>query len=213
MLDHLRHLLAEDPTLTSFGLPGGLSIWLFRNTQKVFEWAGNAKDDWQMGEAPLLRMQIVSILDYLDGLSYVQHDAPGQEVSVSTRIAQIPLLQLQPDLIHPAYLAHIGRHLLAMRKAPGISEEKSKLVDRIIASLNQVAVWLKMVHDDAKQLVTLNNRDLLQPSSLVILNRLAQEALFAFVGRMDLSTNQVQKGVAQISLDIQQLSSFEVKVY
>ncbi|HXZ06080.1 MAG TPA: hypothetical protein VEH81_14695, partial [Ktedonobacteraceae bacterium] len=31
VLDHLRHLLAQDPKLKAVGLGGGLDIWLFRN--------------------------------------------------------------------------------------------------------------------------------------------------------------------------------------
>src|SRR2546422_5572940 len=40
LLDHLRHLLSQDPKLTLVGLGGGLDIWLFRNTTKILEAAG-----------------------------------------------------------------------------------------------------------------------------------------------------------------------------
>ncbi len=43
VLQHLRHLLADAPELTPLGLHGGLDIWLFRNTQKILEWAGSAR--------------------------------------------------------------------------------------------------------------------------------------------------------------------------
>src|SRR5436190_19174470 len=44
VLQHLRHLLADAPELTPLRLYGGLDIWLFRNTQKILEWAGSARD-------------------------------------------------------------------------------------------------------------------------------------------------------------------------
>src|SRR5262249_11016125 len=54
VLTHLRHLLAEAPELQEVGLHGGLDIWLFRNTQKVLEWAGSARDDWETQDTALL---------------------------------------------------------------------------------------------------------------------------------------------------------------
>src|SRR5207248_7987532 len=44
LLDHLRHLLAKDPDLEPLHLPGGLDIWLYRNTQKIMQYSGSAKD-------------------------------------------------------------------------------------------------------------------------------------------------------------------------
>ncbi len=47
VLDHLRHLLAQDPTLKKAGLDGGLDTWLFRNTLKILEWSGSARDAYK----------------------------------------------------------------------------------------------------------------------------------------------------------------------
>src|SRR5437868_4893425 len=47
VLDHLRHLLAEDPKIAPKGLHGGLDFWLLSNTREVLQWAGNARDAWQ----------------------------------------------------------------------------------------------------------------------------------------------------------------------
>jgi hypothetical protein len=35
LLDHMRHLLAKDPTLQAVGLQGGLDLWLDRNAEKA----------------------------------------------------------------------------------------------------------------------------------------------------------------------------------
>jgi serine/threonine protein kinase len=45
LLDHLRHLLAKDPTLETLHLHGGLAFWGYSNTQKIQEWAASARDD------------------------------------------------------------------------------------------------------------------------------------------------------------------------
>ncbi|HXX77473.1 MAG TPA: serine/threonine-protein kinase, partial [Ktedonobacteraceae bacterium] len=47
LYDHIRHLLADDPKVKAAGLTGGLDIWLYRNTQKILEWAGSARDQWR----------------------------------------------------------------------------------------------------------------------------------------------------------------------
>src|SRR5207245_10427218 len=47
LFDRLKHLLSQDPKLKLIGLGGGLDIWLFRNTTKVLEAAGSARDAHQ----------------------------------------------------------------------------------------------------------------------------------------------------------------------
>jgi len=72
LLDHLRHLLAQDPTLQEIGLTGGLDIWLYRNAGKILEWASAARDDWAGGQqTALLHRQIIRIVDDLDGVAAV----------------------------------------------------------------------------------------------------------------------------------------------
>ena len=107
LLNHLRHLLASDPTLNLLGMPGGLDIWLFRNTQKVLEWSGSARDDWSLQNTGLMHRQFIRILDYLDGLSYVQNDVPvDSPVLVNARLARVSLLEF--DVQH-----QVPRHRLS----------------------------------------------------------------------------------------------------
>ena len=49
LLDHVRHLLAKEPTLEDHGLHGGLVIWLERSTSNLIEWSTSARDDWRTG--------------------------------------------------------------------------------------------------------------------------------------------------------------------
>ena len=50
LYDHIRHLLSDDPKVKAAGLTGGLDIWLYRNTEKILEWAGSARDFLEIQE-------------------------------------------------------------------------------------------------------------------------------------------------------------------
>jgi eukaryotic-like serine/threonine-protein kinase len=51
------------------------------------------------------------------------------------------------------------------------------------------------------------------PSSLAVLNDMVTQANYAFMGRNDPSTGQLQSGVAQIYLNVQKMATFDVKPY
>ncbi len=213
MLDHLRHLLASDPTLDKYGLPGGLNIWLLRNTQKVFEWASSARDDGPSGQTDLLHRLVVRILDYLDGLAFVQQDAPGEPVEVNSKFAQLPLLPLQMDNNHPPYLTHVGLHLSTIKLSPDLSPEKSRLIDQLTTALNQVNAWLMQVHNDAKQLVTMSSQQLSQPSTQALLNDMLTQASYAYSGQANTSNGQIQSGAQWIYSNVPRLATFSVTTY
>jgi len=116
LYDHIRHLLAADPTVLEAGLSGGLDIWLYRNTQKILEWAGSARDAQPSGNVDFIHRQLIRIMDYLDGTSYTQlaQDLPGQPVlAPNPTIAKIGLLTFDAEKqTVPGYLYHIGvKHL------------------------------------------------------------------------------------------------------
>src|SRR3989454_2695643 len=81
-LDHIRHLFYKETKVAVLGLPGGLDIWLFRNTEKLMEWAVAARDDYntQGTNADQMRVLFISMLDYLDGTPNVHIDVPGHPV-------------------------------------------------------------------------------------------------------------------------------------
>src|SRR5437588_9924918 len=116
LYDHIRHLLAADPKLQGVGLSGGLDIWLFRNTEKILEWSGSARDGWKnksADSAAFIRRQLTRVLAYLDGASYLQTDLPGVPLLVNTTIATVALLEFNVQTqAPPGYLYHIGtKHL------------------------------------------------------------------------------------------------------
>ncbi|HEY7416843.1 MAG TPA: hypothetical protein VH593_16775, partial [Ktedonobacteraceae bacterium] len=98
LLSHLRHLLAQDPTLQANQLPGGLDLWLTQNVEKVAEWASAAQGDWHgtqtsAGDIDQLHRQMLRTLDYLDGAFYVWRDVPaGSPWLVDPQASKIGLL-------------------------------------------------------------------------------------------------------------------------
>lgn len=212
LLDHLRHLLASDPTMQSLGLPGGLEIWLFRDVQKVLEWAGSARDDWSVPNTPFMQRQFIRILEYLDGLRNMQRDLPsGTPVLVDPRIAQAGLLEF--DTQHqepPGLLYHIGTHLRGLVQSPGASSAQQQLATRIDTAINRVQALLEQVHLDAKKLFAMSAAQLVQQSALSILDDMVTNAQLAFTGQFDTSTSTIQNGATQIHYAIAMLATMDV---
>jgi hypothetical protein len=214
LLDHLRHLLAADPTLESFHLQGGLDIWTYRNTQSIFQWAGDARDAWSAQNFTLLQQKVVSILDYLDGSKFVQQDVPsGTPIEADPQISQIGLLQLHANQDPPGYLYHIALHLNGVLSSPGSTQYQRNLAVQINTGVDNVNGWLGQVRQDAIQLVNMSNDQLASQSTLSKLNDMVTQANNAYMGLTNPSTNQLQVGVSQIYRDIQLLATFDVKPY
>ncbi len=219
LLDHLRHLLAQDSMGMDMGLGGGLDIWLFRNTTKILEEAGSARDarkgctsDPNNAACAFVHRSLVRILDYLDGSTYVQADVPsGTPVLIDPTVARVALLEF--DVAHqqpPGYLDDIGTHLREITISPGVTPAQRTLAIRITQAINNVQGWLEAVHTDAVTLEKMNNSQMSQPGALSILNDLFTQANHAFVGQFDPNTSTVKEGVAQIHNNIQGLATFDV---
>lgn len=214
VLAHLRHLLAADPTLDGLKLHGGLGIWLVRNVEKVQEWAGSARDYWTTKDTNLMRDQLIRILDYLDSTTYAGQDVlSANPVIVDQRIAKVALLEFSPDQQPPGYLTHISRHVQGVISAPGATTNQRNLASQIYTDLNNATEWLTQVRKDAKLLVNLPDAQLLSQNSRSILDDMAAQALYAYVGQLDLSTNNVREGVIQIYYHLAAMASFEITQY
>ena len=214
LLDHLRHLLASDPMLQAEELPGGLDIWLFRNTQKILEWAGSARDDWSPQGVGILRRQTIRVLDYLDGATYVASDVPiDTPFLVDPQIGRVALLEF--DVQHqepPGYLYHIGLHLQGLISSPGATAEQKHLAVQIDTALSKVRALLEKMRQDAKQLVFMTDAQLLQPKAFTLLDDMVKQAQDAFVGQLDPTTGEIQNGITQIHYAIQRLATLEVTI-
>jgi serine/threonine protein kinase len=215
LLDHLRHLLAIDPTLEALHLHGGLNIWTYRNTQSIQNWAGSARDGWSKKDFALIHRQVISILDYLDGTKLVQQDVPsGTPILANQQIAQVGLLEIKPGQSGPpAYLYHIALHLDGVLSSPGSTPYQRNLATQINTGINNVNGWLGQLRHDAIQLARMKDAQLALPSSLALLNDMVTQSTNAYQGRNNPATGQQQIGVAQIYRLVQLLAAFEVKPY
>lgn len=215
LLDHLRHLLATDPTLEALHLHGGLNIWTYRNTQSIMHWAASARDARNKQHFTLAHRQIISILDYLDGATLVSQDVPpGTPMFADPLIAQVGLLEIKSGQQGPpAYLYHIALHLNGVLSSPGATQYQRNLAIQINTGINNENGWLGQLRHDAVQLAHMNNTQLALPSSLALLNDMVTLSNSAFNGRNDPSTGQKQIGIIQIYRLVQLLATFEVKPY
>jgi hypothetical protein len=216
LLDHMRHLLAQDPKLKEAGLAGGLDIWLFRNTLKLLEQAGSIRDAHKNGEVDFIRRQLVRMLNYLDGEQYVRteklpSDLPA--IMIDKNIARIGLLEFDPQQNPPPYLKHIGNHLRETVSLPGVTPTQRELAITINKALNNVKVWLEAVHKIAAQLIQMSREELLADSTLPLLDDLFTQTNFAFVGQIDPNNSQIREGVVQIHYNTLRLATFEIKPY
>lgn len=214
LLDHLRHLLATDPTLEAHHLHGGLNIWTYRNTQSLLERAVSARDAWNAKDFTAVHRQVVAILDYLDGEKLVHQDVPpGTPILADQRSVQVGLLQLKADQNPSGYFYHLALHLNGVLASPGATQDQRNLATQINTGVNNVTGWLQQLRQDAVQLVHMSDTQLARQSSLEKLNDMVTQANNAYMGRNDPSTGQQQIGVSQIYRDIQLMATFEIKPY
>jgi len=211
-LDHLRHLLSEDPKLASQGLHGGLDVWLLKNTIQIAQWASHARQTQNTG---MRRQDLVDILYYLDGQACVQQDLQGvpqgtpttPENATNAMIAHVALLQLCGQLPIPGYLVHIGVHLNGVIHAPGASADQQKLANQITVEMDDLNMLLEKVHQDVQRLVKMSNAQFLQLSGQALLNDLATQAKEAYRGQ---TSPSAQPGALQIHDDIERLATLNV---
>lgn len=212
LYDHIRHLLADDPKVAAAGLTGGLDIWLYRNSQKILEWAGSARDSQQTGNVAFIHRQLTRIIDYLDGTYYNQHDLPGQPLLVDPTIAKIGLLTFDTALQvnNPGYLYHIGTHLRDIAVLPQADAQQKALAIEISQAINGVNAWYQTIRTDVLQLYQMPAAQLLGSAGRTLLDTVATLANTAFVGQIN-SQGQVIDGVVQIHYAIQRLATFDVR--
>jgi serine/threonine protein kinase len=214
-LIHLRHLLYEGPLLRLLGIHGGSNIQLLRDTQKILEWAASAKEAWRV-DPDFIHRQVVRILDYLDSKSYIQQDVPpGTSILVEPILAQVPLITVVKNQNNASLLSRIEDHVVGLSdesQSPGITPARHALAKQTDLGLINEQNWLAQVRLDAKKLVNMTKDQLNQPSALLMLNEMQMLANYAFVGKINPQTNQVQWGAAEIYYSIQKLATFDVKV-
>jgi len=218
-LDHIRHLFYKETKVGVLGLPGGLDIWLTRNTEKLMELAISARDDYhtQITDATVIHNLFVSMLDYLDGTTNVHLDVPaGTPITADPVASRVALLTVDPiqnkDLASnpPGYVDHVELHLNGVIRAPDATPQMRALATGIVQSLTNAGRWLKQTRTLTQQLVKMNADQLSQPTTLTMLDSLLTYTTYAYIGQLNPNTNQVIPGVLQVHYDVQHLATFNI---
>ncbi len=215
-LDHLRHLLAADPTLNELALPGGLNNWFYINTSKLLEWVSSQRDTWeQTKDTAFVRRQTTRVLEYLDGTSFTYMDLPlNSPLLVSERLARVGLLQVDgPDQEPPDYVDHIAVHLNGLLQSSSATPAVRNNIAAITAAMSNVQYWLTQLRHDAQQIVKMNDAQLKQASTLTLLNDMITNANYAYAGEFDPSTNTMREGVTWIHGQMQTLTTLSISRY
>jgi hypothetical protein len=206
LFDHIQHLLAKDPTLESIGLSGGAGFWLTRNTGQVGARAQSAQEFWKSQDARQVRNQIIGMLDYLDGVSSVNSDLPpGTPLQVPQVDAHFGLLSVDPQ----GLVARTESSLKAIAQSPYASTDQKALATRLIAEMNKINAQYEIVHQDARMLIQMTDAQLLQPSSLSLVNDMAVHAAYAFTGNSKIGL----EGAMKVFNDMQSLANFDAEAY
>jgi serine/threonine protein kinase len=225
MLDHLRHLLVESPELRIRGLHGGLAFWFVRDTFTVLEAANSAREAWHTGDATNIHDQVIRILDSLDGSSFVNTDVPrGTPMLADARASQVALLGPAPgnpdspgysysDEVPPGYVYLISEHMGGAIESPQTTPDQKTLAIKINKALDIEIGILSQARQDAKQLLAMNNTQLLQPAALTILNDLAAQAQNAYTGQINPTTGQSEGGALWTYNNLQRLVAFDIRPY
>lgn len=210
LYDHLRHLLALEPSLLAAGQVGGLDTWLYRNSQKILEWAGSARDANVGGNQLLAQRQLTRIMCYLDGAAFIKQDMPQESCTDQTVApgAKFGLLSIHKGSF--GYIKHITTHLHELSTLPEATADQRALSLQINQSLNTVEVKFTFLYNDVNQLLNMSFAQWSQPAGISLFNSIATLANDAFVGQVD-PQGHVIDGVAQINYDIQRLATFNVR--
>lgn len=213
LLAHMRHLLAKDPELTDLGLAGGLDIWLYRNTGKIFEWSNAARDDWAGNNTALLRREVDRVVEYLDGQVYASRDLPTNTPWLvnphAGRPGLIDFTTAQDEQGPASYVSHVRLHLAGMINAPGHTDAQKLLANTIDAALTQVETAMKQIRRDAVQLAAMSDTQLNSQHALALLNDMQINANNAYSGQNS-NTGGSVPGVVWIHASLQQLAQIVV---
>lgn len=219
----LARLLSKNLPLK--GLHGGLAFWFVRNTLTVMQLANSARDDWNGKDLNGTRNQVVRLLDFVDGASFVQADvAAGTPLLADPRLTQVALLGPTPHNPDPAgygyqneaspgYVYLLSEHMSGAIQSLQATASQRKLAIQINRGLDEGKRVLEQIEQDARQLVHMNQAQLGQASNLSILDDLATQAQDAYAGQLDPSTGQSTNGALWIYQNIQRLATFDIRAY
>ncbi len=216
LLDHIRYLLSAAPmmpeTMNTAPMRGGLRTWVLLTTRDVLEWASAARGSELPEASPFLRIDLVRILDVLDGSTLVPRDVPvGTPLYVDPTLSQVPLLQVEPGQQPSGSIEHISLQLAAIAQSPDATPEQQKIASHVTADLKLVADALGRVREAAKQLIPLSDAQLAQPAALFLLDDLVEQANVAYSGTLNPATGEREGGALRIADQLERLGTITVE--
>lgn len=220
-INHLRHLLADEPILDEIELPGGLNNWFTRNTQKLVEWTTSARDQWQGSSThsvASVRDVGMNVLSYLDGMSFMPLDTPSAsqrtQVELDTHLAGLGLVNVNGPNQNPAsYIDQILYHLNGLLHAPGSPTSVRATAAALLPAMSSVQTWLQKLRSDDRQLLAMSDAQLGQAAASALLNDMVVQASDAYTGNADPATGQVEHGVAWIHQQLQSMATISISTY
>ena len=218
-LNHLRHLLADEPILDQLELPGGLNNWFSRNTQELIQLTSSARDHWQNNRnLTSVRGQGVQILSYLDGMSFMEQDLPSAssnvQVALDTHQAALGLLNVRGTTQNPpSYTDQIVYHLNGLLNAPGSPGNVRTVAGQILPALSEIITWLQKLRSDTKNLLAMSDTQLGQAAALSLLDDMVLQASNAYSGNTDGATGQFKQGAVWIRQQLQSIATINVNTY
>ena len=218
-LNHLRHLLADEPILDELELPGGLNNWFSRNTEELIQLTSSARDHWQnTHNLTTVRNQGVQILSYLDGMSFMEQDLPAASANVQTTLdahqAALGLLNVRGTTQNPpSYMDQIAYHLNGLLSAPDAPGNVRTVATRILPALSDITTWLQKLRGDDKNLLAMNDTQLGQATALSLLDDMVLQASNAYSGNTDPVSGQLKQGVVWIRQQLQSIATININTY
>ena len=214
VVDHLNHLLTNDPGLEKLNMPNGLRYWLLTDTQALVREVNGANDARQNKQVLALRQHLVNILYYLRGTSCAPLDLQGTPQGTPTMpdaaIAQqvrASLLECSQNTSISSILAHTELHVSGIFHAPGVTPTQITLAPQIQTNLQQVTLWLQQLYQqDVLHLLALSDSQLLQSPSQSFFDDMKTVSNEVYQGQTPTS----KIGMVQMSKDLEQLATFDL---
>ena len=214
VIDHLNHLLTNDPGLEKLNMLYGLRYWLLTDTQALVREVNGANDAWQNKQVLVLRQHLVNVLYYLRGTACAPLDLQGTPQGTPTTpdaaIAQqvrASLLECSQNTSISSLLTHTELHVSGIFHAPGVTPTQITLAPQIQTNLQQVTIWLKQLYQqDVLHLLALSDSQLLQSSAQSFFDDMKTVSNEAYQGQTPTS----KIGMVQMSKDLEQLATFDL---
>ncbi|GLV55258.1 hypothetical protein KDH_21050 [Dictyobacter sp. S3.2.2.5] len=211
-LDHLRHLLASDPTLDSRGLHNGIDFWFQHDVEQIQQEAASVKN---LQDPVLMRQKLTDMLYYMDGPCAATETqatghlpaAPDKNILNESKIGLLECKQLAN--IH-GHLQHIRLHLAGIVASPGASSSQTSSANAIDAHMVAFTGLITRMHDQVLQLGKLTKDQLKAAQNQR--NQLDQlgDSSISKTGWTDPATHQANPGVATLCNQIAGLASINI---